>query len=75
MMLEPTQDALIPHLRQTFINAFSGLLLLSGISAWWMVLTHKSRQVAQEESNRQTRLLMKEIDSHQRTDEQLQKAK
>ena len=75
MMLEATQEALIPHLRQTFINAFSGLLLLSGISAWWMVLTHKSRQVAQEESNRQTRLLMKEIDSHQRTDEQLQKTK
>ncbi len=75
MMLEPAQDALIPHLRQTFINAFSGLLLLSGISAWWMVLTHKSRQVTQEESNRQTHLLMKEIDSHQRTDEQLQKAK
>lgn len=75
MMLEAAQDALIPHLRQTFINAFSGLLLLSGISAWWMVLTHKSRQVAQEESNRQTHLLMKEIDSHQRTDEQLQKAK
>jgi signal transduction histidine kinase/DNA-binding NarL/FixJ family response regulator len=75
MTLEPTQAALIPHLRQTFINAFSGLLLLSGISAWWMVLTHKSRQVAQEESNRQTRLLMKEIDSHQRTDEQLQKTK
>ena len=40
-----------------------------------MVLTHKSRQVAQEESNRQTHLLMKEIDSHQRTDEQLQKTK
>ena len=75
MMLEPTQSALIPHLRQTFINAFSGLLLLSGIIAWWMVLTHKSRQVAQEESNRQTHLLMKEIDSHQRTDEQLQKTK
>ncbi|PKO58745.1 MAG: hybrid sensor histidine kinase/response regulator, partial [Betaproteobacteria bacterium HGW-Betaproteobacteria-19] len=36
---------------------------------------HKSRQVAQEESNRQTRLLMQEIESHQRTDEALQNAR
>jgi CheY-like chemotaxis protein len=40
-----------------------------------MVLTAKSRQVAQEESNRQTHLLMQEINSHQRTDSLLQKAK
>ena len=75
LALGAAQAALIPHLQQTFIKAFSALLLFSGIGAWWMVLTHKSRQVAQEESNRQTRLLMQEIDSHQRTDEQLQKAK
>ena len=75
LTLSAAQTELIPHLQQTFIKAFSGLLLLSGIAAWWMVLTHQSRQVAQEESNRQTRLLIQEIDSHQRTDEQLQKAK
>ena len=75
LTLGAAQAELIAHLQQTFIKAFSGLLLLSGIAAWWMVLTHQSRRVAQEESNRQTRLLMQEIDSHQRTDEQLQKAK
>src|SRR5439155_21237431 len=49
---------------------------------WWIVLTHKSRQVAQEESNRQTQSLNEqaqalrhEIESHQRTDEALQQAK
>jgi signal transduction histidine kinase/purine-cytosine permease-like protein/ActR/RegA family two-component response regulator len=73
--LGAAQADLLPHLRQTFIKTFSALLLVFGIGAWWMVLTHKSRQVAQEESNRQTHLLMQEIDSHQRTDEQLQKAK
>ncbi len=67
--------ALLPHLQQSFIKAFSALLLVSGVVAWWMVLTHKSRQVAQEESNRQTAALMQEIASHQRTDEQLQKAR
>ena len=35
---------------------------------WWLVLKHKSAQVAQEESNRQTQLLVREIDSHRRTD-------
>ena len=75
LTLNPDQASLIPHLQQSFIKAFSALLLLSGIGAWWMVLTHKSRQVAQEESNRQTHLLMQEIDSHRRTDDQLQKSK
>ena len=69
------QPEYLPHLRQTFLKAFAALLMVSGIVAWWLVLTHKSRQVAQEESNRQTHLLMQEIESHQRTDELLQKAK
>jgi signal transduction histidine kinase/CheY-like chemotaxis protein/purine-cytosine permease-like protein len=67
--------ALLPHLQQAFVRAFAALLLVAGIVAWWLVLTDKSRQVAQEESNRQTALLMREIESHQRTDAQLQKAK
>jgi signal transduction histidine kinase len=47
---------------------------VAGIVAWWLVLAHKSRQVAQEESNRQTHLLMREIESHRQTDEALQQA-
>ena len=66
---------LLPALRTGFIKVFCVLLLASGIIAWWLVLTHKSRQVAQEESNRQTHLLMREIASHQQTDEALQEAK
>jgi signal transduction histidine kinase/CheY-like chemotaxis protein/purine-cytosine permease-like protein len=69
-------------LRLGFVKAFAALLLVSGIVAWWLVLTHKSRQVAQEESNRQTqalneqtRVLRHEIESHRRTDEELQRAK
>ncbi|MBK7357309.1 MAG: response regulator [Propionivibrio sp.] len=75
LALGAAANPILPQLQLIFIKTFSALLLLAGIGAWWMVLTHKSRQVAQEESNRQTRLLMQEIDSHQRTDEQLQKAK
>jgi signal transduction histidine kinase/FixJ family two-component response regulator len=51
------------------------LLLISGLVAWWVVLAHKSRQVAQEESNRQTHLLMREIESHRQTDAALQTAR
>jgi signal transduction histidine kinase len=58
-----------------FLKGYAALLLLSGLVVWWLVLTHKSRQVAQEESNRQTHLLMREIESHRRTDEQPQRAK
>lgn len=62
-------------LRATFVKAYLALLLVAGIVAWWLVLAHKSRQVAQEESNRQTHLLMREIDSHRQTDDALQQAK
>jgi signal transduction histidine kinase/CheY-like chemotaxis protein/purine-cytosine permease-like protein len=75
-------EALAPALKLGFLKAFAALLLVSGIVAWWLVLTHKSRQVAQEESNRQTQAvheqtlaLRREIDSHRQTDLQLQEAK
>ncbi|WP_294767705.1 ATP-binding protein [uncultured Rhodoferax sp.] len=69
------QSAMQASLRSGFSKAFAALLLMSGIVAWWLVLAHKSRQVAQEESNRQTHLLMREIESHRQTDEALQDAK
>jgi signal transduction histidine kinase/purine-cytosine permease-like protein/ActR/RegA family two-component response regulator len=76
-------------LKLGFVKAFAALLLVAGIVAWWLVLTHKSRQVAQEESNRQTQALNEqtrvlneqaqtlrhEIESHRRTDAELQLAK
>ena len=69
------QLALQGALRSGVFKAFAALLLLAGIVAWWLVLTHKSRQVAQEESNRQTHLLMREIELHRVTDLALQEAK
>jgi signal transduction histidine kinase/CheY-like chemotaxis protein/purine-cytosine permease-like protein len=62
-------------LRSGFLKAYMALMVIAGVVAWWLVLAHKSRQVAQEESNRQTHLLMQEIDSHRQTDEALQLAK
>ncbi|WP_431095368.1 hybrid sensor histidine kinase/response regulator [Polaromonas aquatica] len=62
-------------LRSGFLKAYMALLVIAGLVAWWLVLAHKSRQVAQEESNRQTHLLMREIESHRQTDEALQQAR
>ncbi|ODN72247.1 Aerobic respiration control sensor protein ArcB [Methylobrevis pamukkalensis] len=56
-------------------GAFFTLLIVSGITAWFFVLAHESRRVAQEESARQNTLLLREIEAHKRTDAQLQKAK
>jgi signal transduction histidine kinase/purine-cytosine permease-like protein/DNA-binding NarL/FixJ family response regulator len=71
-----------------YLQVFAALVVVAGIVTWWLVLTHKSRQVAQEEANRQTlalnenaralseqaRALRHEIESHRRTDEALQLA-
>jgi len=62
-------------LRSGFLRVYAVLLLIAATVAWWLVLAHQSRVVAQEESNRQTRLLMQEIDSHKRTDQALQQAR
>ncbi|PND39276.1 hybrid sensor histidine kinase/response regulator [Paucibacter aquatile] len=62
-------------LRAGFLKAYVLLSLGLGIAAWWLVLAHQSREVAQEESNRQTEALMREIASHRRTDEALQAAR
>jgi signal transduction histidine kinase/purine-cytosine permease-like protein/DNA-binding NarL/FixJ family response regulator len=75
LALGAPEPAVIARLQDSFIKTFAALLMLSGVIAWWMVLTQESRRVAQEESNRQTQLLMQEIESHQRTDEALQKAR
>jgi signal transduction histidine kinase/purine-cytosine permease-like protein/FixJ family two-component response regulator len=62
-------------LKDTLLKLFAALLLIVGVVSWWVVLTHKSRQVAQEESNRQTHLLVREIELHKITDDKLQQAK
>lgn len=58
-----------------FWKAFFVFAVIGGITAWALVLARQSRLVAQEETRRQTSLLMSEIRAHQRTDAALQKAK
>ncbi|PKM29157.1 MAG: hybrid sensor histidine kinase/response regulator [Gammaproteobacteria bacterium HGW-Gammaproteobacteria-11] len=59
----------------TLLKVFFILLIVTGVISWLFVLAHESRRVAQEESNRQNRLLMEEIEAHEQTDRALQLAK
>jgi signal transduction histidine kinase/DNA-binding NarL/FixJ family response regulator len=60
---------------RTLWTAFAILFIVGGVIAWFLVLAQESRRVAEEESSRQTTLLMQEIEAHKRTDAALQKAK
>ncbi len=62
-------------LRLPFLKVFALLALLSAVVAWWVVLSTDSRRMAQDESERQTQLLLQEIAAHKRTDAELQSAK
>jgi signal transduction histidine kinase/CheY-like chemotaxis protein len=62
-------------LRSTLWTVFFILTIIAGVAAWLFVLAQESRRVAEEETRRQTDLLMNEIDAHKRTDAKLQKAK
>jgi signal transduction histidine kinase/CheY-like chemotaxis protein/purine-cytosine permease-like protein len=56
-------------------EAFFVLVVIGGVAARLLVLAQESRRVAQEETRRQTGLLMSEIRAHRRTDAALQHAK
>lgn len=62
-------------LSATLWKVFFILVIITGVISWLFVLAHESRLVAQEESQRQTRLLTEEIVAHERTDQALQTAK
>jgi signal transduction histidine kinase/CheY-like chemotaxis protein len=63
------------RLGESFLKAFALLSLAAAVGAWWVVLGSESRQMAEDESNRQNQLLTQEIEAHQRTDAALQAAK
>ncbi|MGC4078112.1 MAG: ATP-binding protein [Rubrivivax sp.] len=74
-LLGAQAQALGPTLTQGFVSTFLLLWIAAGIGVWWGVLAHRSRAAAQEESNRQTLALQREIESHARTDAALQAAR
>ncbi len=62
-------------LRSALWTVFFILTIIAGVIAWLFVLAQQSRRVAEEETRRQTDLLINEIEAHKRTDAKLQRAK
>jgi signal transduction histidine kinase/CheY-like chemotaxis protein len=62
-------------LSDTLWKVFFVLLITAGVIVWLFVLANESKLVAQEESQRQNRLFMDEIEAHKETDKKLQLAK
>lgn len=62
-------------LQSAFVKVFVILLLVVAVCSWLVILGNESRRMAQDESNRQNQLLIREIEAHQRTDVALQAAK
>ncbi len=56
-------------------KVFFALTIIIGVVAWLFVLAQQSRRAAEDETRRQTTLLIQEIDAHKRTDTELQRAK
>jgi signal transduction histidine kinase/CheY-like chemotaxis protein/purine-cytosine permease-like protein len=67
--------ALAASLQSSLLALFGVLSLGTGVVCWFVVLSAESRRVAQQETDRQTQLLMREIEAHQKTDAELQLAK
>jgi signal transduction histidine kinase/CheY-like chemotaxis protein len=65
----------LPAMRTIFKEIFSILVIIAGLGAWLLVLVQQSRAVAHEETERQTALLLEEIEAHGRTDAELQRSK
>jgi len=58
-----------------FTKIYLMMMLVIAICSWWVVLINESRQLAQDESNAQSRLLQREVEALRRTDAALQAAK
>jgi len=56
-------------------KVFFALSIIIGVAAWLFVLARQSQQAAEAETRRQTTLLIQEIEAHQQTDRELQRAK
>jgi len=56
-------------------SVFIGLLAMAAFAVWYFVLARESQRAAEEESERQTIMLIDEIEAHARTDAELQRAK
>ena len=60
------------HLTATLGEVYAVFIVLIGIGSWWLVLTQESRQLAQEELDKQNLQLQQEVAERQLAETQLQ---
>ncbi|HTL90178.1 MAG TPA: ATP-binding protein [Leptolyngbya sp.] len=60
------------QLTATLLGAYGIFLVLIGIGSWWLVLTHESRRLAQEELDQRNAQLQQEVQERQLAEQQLQ---
>ncbi len=75
LQVSPAADMAKEAVKSAFWTVFFILTIIGGVVAWLFVLAQNSRKFAEEETRRQTDLLMNEIEAHKRTDAKLQRAK
>ncbi|MFB2972272.1 ATP-binding protein [Aerosakkonema sp. BLCC-F183] len=61
------------QISEILVSLYVPLLLLAGIAAWWLVLSEESRELAENELEKQNRLLQQEISERQQVEVALQK--
>jgi signal transduction histidine kinase/CheY-like chemotaxis protein len=64
-----------PELISVLLSVFVGLAAVAAFTVWYLVLAHESERAAEDESERQSAMLLGEIEAHARTDAELQRAK
>ncbi|MGV8996647.1 MAG: ATP-binding protein [Parvibaculaceae bacterium] len=75
VQMASTADVANPVVADTLFNVFFVLVVVISIVVWPFLLANESSRAARAETRHQTNMLMQEIDAHQRTDLELQKAK
>ncbi len=75
--LQAILDPAVPAdvVAQTLWRVFFLAMIGFGVVAWLIVLASESRTFAEDEARRHTRMLVQEIEAHERTDALLQQAK
>jgi signal transduction histidine kinase/CheY-like chemotaxis protein/purine-cytosine permease-like protein len=74
-MLSGVPASLRPALVGTFVKLYAGVLVLIGVGSFWLVLSWESRELIEEELDRQNVELQQEITEHKKTEEALSLAK
>jgi len=59
----------------SYVKLYSALLVLIGVGAWWLVLSWESRELVEEELDKQNEELQQEVAEHKKTEEALSAAK